>query len=143
MLPVKLKKDKITRRYKDFAFYVGIGLVTFTVFSCFVPESVSARTFDIRDDYGRVTTEGWWLVNILAPFFVTFEFIKIALGILCLPLAIFGFREGQELLSAGWSNLTVMWPGLLFWFLVLVLVSVVDDATKEVKPGEDKPEEDK
>ena len=55
------------------------------------------------------------MINILSPFFVTFEFLKIALGILLLPLGFFGFNGGQELLSAGWSNLTVMWPGLLAW----------------------------
>lgn len=113
---MKLKKDRITRRYKNFSFYIGIGIATFIVFSYLaLPESANAAMIDIRDEHGHVTNWGWWMVNILAPFFITFELIKIAIGVLCLPLVIFGFHGGQEFLYAGWSNLTVMWPGLLLW----------------------------
>ena len=134
-------------RHKNFAFYVCIGLITFTVLNYLVsPESASARTINIRDYYGRVTTEGWWVANIFSPLFIIFEFLKIALGILLLPLTIFGFHGGQELISAGWSNLTVMWPGLLFYFFVLCCFAILvpeEDKSKEDKPEEDKPEEDK
>lgn len=105
--------------YKKFIFCLGIGLLIFTIFNCIVmPESASAaKIINIRDGNGHVTTWGWWLVNIFAPFFVISEIIKIVLGILLLPLALFGVQWSFDLLAGAWSNLTVMWPGLLVWII--------------------------
>jgi hypothetical protein len=105
--------------YKKFAFCLGIGFVLFVMVNCIaMPESASAAMINIRDGNGHVTTWGWWLINIFAPWFIIFELVKIFLGILSLPLALFGFHWGFELLAGAWSNLTVMWPGLLFWGII-------------------------
>ncbi|QOV21136.1 hypothetical protein [Anabaenopsis elenkinii] len=105
--------------YRGFILCLVIGCLLFiTLDLIIVTESASAyRMIDIRDYNGNVTTWGWWLVNIFAPFFITFELIKIVVGIICLPLALFGMEFGFDLLAGAWSNITVMWPGLLIWGL--------------------------
>ena len=122
-------------RHKNFAFYIGVGLITFTVFSCLAsPESVNAATlkyYSIRDNHGHVTP----LKGCLSP---------LQLGILLLPLAIFGFHWGQKLLFEGWLDLTVMWPGLLLWTVGLWCVcTVIEYKCRESKSEEDKSGEDK
>lgn len=135
-------------RHKIFAFYIGVGLITFTVFSCLAShESVNAATlryYSIRDNHGHVTPTSWWLANIYAPYFAFLAFLKIALGILLLPLAIFGFHWGQKLLFEGWLDLTVMWSGLLLWTVGLWCVcTVIEYKCRESKSEEDKFGEDK
>ena len=74
----------------------------------------ASASINIRDENGKVTTWGWWLVNILAPWFVLVELCKIGFGILCLP---FSWQFATELIGAGWDNLVVMFPGLLVWVI--------------------------
>jgi hypothetical protein len=78
----------------------------------FEVREAGALRINIRDENGKVTTWGWWLVNIFAPWFVLVELVKIGFGILCLP---FSWQSGTELIGAGWDNLVVMFPGLLVW----------------------------
>ena len=126
--------------HKNFAFYIGIGLITFTVFNCLTsPESVNGATIryvNLQEKDGHVTPFMWWAANIFAPYFVMWAFLKIALGILLLPLAIFKFHWGQKLLFAGWLDLTVMWPGLLLWIVALWSLGIVlEDKSEEDKSG--------
>lgn len=112
-------KLKMLRNYRKLIFCFIFGFLIFITFNCIVaPESASAGrviSINIADENGRITTWGWWLVNILAPFFAFMEFIKIGLGILFLPLQLVGIGQSSLAIASGWSNLTVMWPGLLFW----------------------------
>ena len=115
-VPLELE---MLQNYKKLIFCFMFGFLIFITFNCIVaPESASAGrviSINIADENGRITTWGWWLVNILAPFFALMEFLKIGLGILLLPLKLFGMDSGSLAIASGWSNLTVMWPGLLFW----------------------------
>ena len=145
MSPINLIKNKMMRRHKNFAFYVGIGLIIFIAFSYLAsPEIASARIIrfyydNLQEEDGHVTPLMWWWGNIFAPYFFVWAFLKIALGLLLLPLAFFEVQWGQKLLFAGWLDLTVMWPGLLLWTVGFWSVHT----SIKNNPEEDKPEEDK
>lgn len=94
-----------------FFFICGIAVVLVFSFN----SEVAAANINIRNESGEVTTWGWLLVNILAPFFVLFEIIKIIGGV-CIFL--FNRELAVELLTAGWENLTVMFPGLVVWTIL-------------------------
>jgi hypothetical protein len=107
--------SNMQQHQKKFFIYLGISFVILTVFNDIAKPEIASAGINIRDENGDVTTWGWWLVNIFAPWFVAYELVKIIVGIV---LLIFGVKSGSDFLVGAWANLTVMWPGLFVWYIL-------------------------
>lgn len=113
------------RSSKKFIMYLGIGFLLFTAFTYItMPESASAQTvrtvriLNIRDEGGNILLRECLMLNFLSPIIATSEFINIILGILMIILSFFGVHSNVDYLAAGWSNIAIIWPGLIVWSIL-------------------------